>query len=322
MNGFLNINKPPDWTSHDVVAKVRGLLGQAKVGHTGTLDPMATGVLPLCVGHATKVAQYLVDADKEYRVVMRLGATTDTQDATGRVLTRTEARPGAEDVVRVLSGLVGPLTQLPPMYSAVKVRGEPLYKAAREGREVERQPRTVRITRLDVLGIADGDVTFDVECSKGTYVRTLCVEAGERLGVGAHLQGLDRRRVGRFAIADAVTVADVETAVRAGEAGRHLLAVDEVLSHLPAVDVSASVAERVCHGVALPAERVEAWLGACRRGDLVRVRTGGVTVALATAPADLEDLAGDGRGRAFAVERVLADRSVKVMGGARRGPRR
>src|SRR3990170_2351686 len=200
MNGFMNINKPPDWTSHDVVAKVRGLLGQAKVGHTGTLDPMATGVLPLCVGHATKVAQYLADAD----------------------------------------------------------------------------------------------VTFDVECSKGTYVRTLCVEAGERLGVGAYLQGLDRRRVGRFAITDAVTVADVEAAVRAGEAGRHLLAVDEVLSHLPAVDVSASVAERVCHGVALPADRVEAWLGACRRGDLVRVRTGGVTVALATAPADLEDLAGGG----------------------------
>src|SRR3990172_8737518 len=130
MNGFLNINKPPDWTSHDVVAKVRGLLGQAKVGHTGTLDPMATGVLPLCVGHATKVAQYLVDADKEYRVVMRLGATTDTQDATGRGLTRTEARPGAEDIVRVLRGLGGAPAPAPPDVS----RGQGPRGAALQGR--------------------------------------------------------------------------------------------------------------------------------------------------------------------------------------------
>ncbi|MBI3608809.1 MAG: tRNA pseudouridine(55) synthase TruB [Nitrospirae bacterium] len=315
MDGFLNINKPPDWTSHDVVAKVRGLLKHAKVGHTGTLDPMATGVLPLCIGHATKVAHYLVDADKDYRVVMRLGVTTDTQDATGRVLSRSEVRVSADDILRVLGGLVGPLIQIPPMYSAVKVNGEPLYKAAREGRVVERQPRTVTISRLEVLGIADGDVTFDVTCSKGTYVRTLCVEAGERLGVGASLQALERRRVGRFLIADARTVTEVEADVRAGETGRGLFAIDEVLSDLPAVDVDAATAERACHGVALTAERVETWVGICRRGDLVRIRTAGVTVALATALADQADMRGGGRAGVLKIERVLADPSVKETGG-------
>lgn len=320
LDGFLNVNKPPEWTSHDVVAKVRGLLKHAKVGHTGTLDPMATGVLPLCVGHATKVAHYLADADKDYRVVMRLGVTTDTQDATGRVLTRTEARVSDDEILRVLNGLVGPLSQIPPMYSAVKVHGEPLYKAAREGRVVERQPRTVTISRLEVLGIAEGDVTFDVTCSKGTYVRTLCVEAGERLGVGASLQGLERRRVGRFLLDDAWTVEDVETRVRGGETGRMLRPIDDVLSDLPAVDVDAATAERACHGVALPAEGVEVWEGTYRRGDLVRIRTAGSTVALATASLDQSEMRDGGRG-VLKIERVLVDPSANVTDGLR-GPRR
>ncbi len=318
MNGFLNINKPTDWTSHDVVAKVRGLLGGGKVGHTGTLDPMATGVLPLCVGQATKIAHYLADAEKEYRAVMRLGVTTDTQDATGQVLTRTEVSVGPAEIQRVLDGLVGPLSQIPPMYSAVKVHGEPLYKAAREGRVVERQPRTVLISRLDVLGIADGDVTFDVVCSKGTYIRTLCAEAGERLGVGAHLQSLERRRVGKFLIAQASTLADVEVAVRAGEPARHLAAIDEVLGDLPAMEVDTETADRACHGVAVRADRVMGWVGVCRRSDVVRVRVDGVTVALATAPADQIDLMDGGRGHTLKIERVLVDGSMKEAGVHRR----
>jgi tRNA pseudouridine55 synthase len=197
MDGFLIINKPPEWTSHDVVAKVRGLLHESRVGHTGTLDPLATGVLPICIGKATKVAHYLLETDKEYRVVMRLGATTDSQDATGRVLTRSTERVGPEEVIRVLHDFVGSQTQIPPMYSAVKVGGVPLYKAARAGRVVERQPRTVTIARLQVLGVAADEVTFDMTCSKGTYVRRSVPTLASGWVSGLHA-GARRRRVGAF----------------------------------------------------------------------------------------------------------------------------
>jgi tRNA pseudouridine55 synthase len=312
MDGFLIINKPPDWTSHDVVAKVRGLLHESRVGHTGTLDPLATGVLPICIGRATKVAHYLLETDKEYRVVMRLGATTDTQDATGRVLTRSTVRVGPDDVIRVLQGFVGSQTQIPPMYSAVKVGGVPLYKAARAGRVVERQPRAVTIARLQVLGIADDEVTFDVTCSKGTYVRTLCADAGERLGVGAYMQALERRRVGVFGIDQAVTIGELEAAVRDGTVGARVLSIDEALRDVPAAEVGPEAAERVCHGVALPVARVAQWLGACRASGLVRIRSNGVTVALATAPADHATLMARESGAVLKIDRVLRDRVSKV----------
>lgn len=326
MNGFLNINKPADWTSHDVVAHLRGRLKQTKVGHTGTLDPMATGVLPICLGQATKVAQYLLESDKAYRVVMRLGATTDTQDATGRILSRSDATVGAERILEVMNALVGPLEQIPPMYSAVKIQGQPLYKAAREGRVVDRQARTVLISRLDVLGIADGDVTFDVVCSKGTYVRTLCAEAGDRLGVGGYMQSLERRRAGRFDIAESATLAEVEDAVRCGTVARLLVAIDTVLADLPAVEVDAATADRVRHGVAAPADRVIAWTGVCRQGEPVRIRTAGETIALASPTADDADLRLGGEGRRFNIERVLSgeraagapDGRVKSAPGGRR----
>ncbi|MEW6683102.1 MAG: tRNA pseudouridine(55) synthase TruB [Nitrospirota bacterium] len=312
MDGFLIINKPPDWTSHDVVAKVRGLLRETRVGHTGTLDPLATGVLPICIGRATKVAHYLLETDKEYRVVMRLGATTDTQDATGRVLTRSTVRVAPDEVIRVLQGFVGSQTQIPPMYSAVKVGGVPLYKAARAGRVVERRPRAVTISRLQVLGIAEDDVTFDVTCSKGTYVRTLCADAGERLGVGAYMQALDRRRVGAFGIDQAVTLGELEAAARDGTVGQRVVSIDLALSDTPAAEVDPETAERVCHGVALPAARVARWLGACRAGGLVRIRSNGVTVALATAPADHATLLARGTSAVLKIDRVLRDRVSKV----------
>jgi tRNA pseudouridine55 synthase len=322
MNGFLILNKPSDWTSHDVVAKVRSLLHEPRVGHTGTLDPLATGVLPICVGKATKVAQYLLETDKEYRVVMRLGATTDTQDGTGQVLSRSTQRAAADDVIRVLRGFVGTQTQLPPMYSAVKVGGEPLYKAARAGRVVERQARTVTISRLDVLGIAENDVTFDVTCSKGTYVRTLCADAGDRLGVGAYMQALERRRVGTFGIDRAVTIADLEAAVRRGAVGDLVVSIDAALSDLPAAEVDAETAERVCHGVPLQAARVTQWSGTCRAGGLVRVRLAGETVALATTPADQAALIARGSHVVLHIDRVLREQVSNVSGGQglSRGP--
>jgi tRNA pseudouridine55 synthase len=315
MGGFLIINKPAEWTSHDVVAKLRGLLRETRVGHTGTLDPMATGVLPICIGRATKVAHYLLETDKDYRVVMRLGATTDTQDGTGRVLTRSDVRPSAEDILRVLSGMIGTQTQIPPMYSAIKVDGEPLYKAAREGRVVERRPRTVTIARLEVLGVADDEVTFDVTCSKGTYIRTLCADAGERLGAGAYMQALERRRVGAFGIDRAMTLTDVEAAVRNGTIGERVLSIDEALVDVPAADVDAATADRVCHGVPLPASRVARWTGACRAGGLVRIRTGGVTIALGTAPVDHAQLTSRGTSAVIRVDRVLREGASKVAGG-------
>jgi len=259
--GFVNAHKPSGWTSHDVVAKVRSLLKSAlpapvKVGHVGTLDPMATGVLPLCVGKATKAAQYLVAEEKTYRAVMKLGERTDTQDATGAVLSRAEPASldgiDRERIEAVCREFVGPIRQVPPMYSAVKVAGTPLYKSARAGLEVERTPREVFIASLRVLETDGLLATVEVHCSKGTYIRTLCADIGDRLGVGAHLAGLERLRVGPFALEQAVTLERIEAMIRSGAIDELLIPVDTVLAHLPLVVVDASAAERVGHGAPVP----------------------------------------------------------------------
>lgn len=259
--GFVNVNKPSGWTSHDVVAKVRSLLKSAlpvpvKVGHVGTLDPMATGVLPLCIGKATKAAQYLVAEEKSYRAVMKLGERTDTQDATGAVLSRAE-RSSIDGIDRarleaVCREFVGPIRQLPPMYSAVKVAGTPLYKAARAGLEVARTPREVVISSLRVLETDGLLATIEVHCSKGTYIRTLCADIGDRLGVGAHLTGLERLGVGPFRLEQAVTLERIEAMIRSGAIDELLTPVDTVLAHLPLVVVDAAAAERIGHGAPVP----------------------------------------------------------------------
>lgn len=249
MDGFLNINKPAGWTSHDVVARLRSLLKVKKVGHTGTLDPAATGVLPICLGKATKLARLLTETDKEYRAVMRLGETTDTQDATGKVLIRRAVEGLTEDRVReAMASFRGEIRQLPPMYSAVKVDGQPLYKAARAGREVERAERTVVIRRLDLIRMEGNDVTFEVTCSKGTYVRTLCEDIGERLGVGAHLNHLVRTRSGPFRIEESMTVPEVEAAAREGRIRDRVLAAGRVLKDFPSVSVTHLGARLLLHG--------------------------------------------------------------------------
>jgi tRNA pseudouridine55 synthase len=248
-DGVLIIKKEIGWTSHDVVAKVRGLLGGAKVGHAGTLDPAATGVLPLLIGKATRVAEYLVGWDKEYRAVLRLGETTDTQDATGTVLQRVETTGvNLEILDGVIARFRGPQKQVPPMYSAVKVAGRPLYKSARAGETVERAERDIVIHELEVTAVDGRDVGLRIVCSKGTYIRTLCADMGQALGVGGHLLSLERTRVGSLAIEQGLTVEQFAAHVTVGSVDAVLLTLDQVLAQLPLVTVTAEQAVRVLHG--------------------------------------------------------------------------
>ncbi|HEX7539213.1 MAG TPA: tRNA pseudouridine(55) synthase TruB [Syntrophales bacterium] len=204
MKGVVIVDKPAGITSHDAVDRVRKLLGERKAGHTGTLDPMATGVLAVCVGEATKIASFLTGDDKVYEATMRLGVRTDTLDMTGQVLTEQEPRATDADVKAVLAAFTGTITQVPPQYSAVKVRGKALYKWARKGIRVEPPPREVQIREILLQGIELPRVRFTVTCSKGTYVRTLCADMGDRLGCGAALEQLRRTRSGIFRLQDAV----------------------------------------------------------------------------------------------------------------------
>ena len=224
VDGVLTIRKEAGWTSHDVVAKVRHLLGGVKVGHAGTLDPAATGVLPLLIGRGTRIAEYLVEWDKEYRAVLRLGQTTDTQDATGTVLARyTTDSVTPEAIYEAVGRFHGPVEQVPPMYSAVKVEGVPLYKSARAGKTIAREARTIVIHTLEVLAMQGRDVTLRIVCSKGTYVRTLCADIGEALGVGGHMLALQRRRVGPLMIEQALTIDEVVIRHALGLLGDDLL---------------------------------------------------------------------------------------------------
>jgi tRNA pseudouridine55 synthase len=249
MDGVLPVNKEAGWTSHDVVAKVRHQLGAVKVGHAGTLDPAATGVLPILIGKGTRVAEYLVNWDKEYRAQLRLGETTDTLDATGTVLERQSTlQLTASAIVEAVRRFRGEIQQVPPMYSAVKIDGVPLYRSARAGKTVPRETRTVFIHELDVLGVTDQDVELRVVCSKGTYIRTLCADIGRALGVGGHLRTLQRTRVGPLTLDDALTIDQLIRAHRLGGVTDQMWSLDEVLRELPVVVVDVRTADRVCHG--------------------------------------------------------------------------
>lgn len=260
--GVLNVNKPADWTSHDVVARVRGLLKGCKVGHGGTLDPAATGVLPVLVGRATRIAEYLMEWDKDYHAVLRLGESTDTQDATGTILTTRSIDGITGDTIQaVLPRFRGRISQMPPMYSAIKVKGVPLYKAARAGRDVPRQSRVVTVHSLEMLGISGRDVSLMIRCSKGTYVRTLCADIGEALGVGGHLLTLERKRVGPLGIEQALTVEEIHSRCLAGRLANDLLPLDAALDSLPAVEVDETAAGRVLHGAAVSFSAVKPLAG-------------------------------------------------------------
>jgi tRNA pseudouridine55 synthase len=257
VEGILNVNKPAGWTSHDVVAKLRGVLRGNRVGHAGTLDPAATGVLPVLVGRATRIAEYLLDWDKEYQAVLRLGQTTDTLDATGTVL-REASTDGLTDelIYGAFARFQGEIDQLPPMYSAVKVDGMPLYKAARAGKTVDRALRRVTVYEIQILKINGHDVTFRMRCSKGTYVRTLCADIGEALGVGGHLLELERRRVGPLHIEQSCAIDEAVHLGRMGRIAPQLLTLDEALAHMPVLMMNQAAAERARHGVPVPFQAV------------------------------------------------------------------
>ncbi|HEY7532749.1 MAG TPA: tRNA pseudouridine(55) synthase TruB [Nitrospiraceae bacterium] len=276
-DGVLNLKKEAGWTSHEVVAKLRQILGKVKVGHGGTLDPMATGVLPVLVGRGTRIAEYLVEWEKEYHAVLRLGEATDTQDATGTVTARRSTKAVTDDAIhQVVSRFHGPVEQLPPMYSAVKVGGVPLYRAARAGKTIPRSTRMVTIHHLDVLDIQGHDVTLRVVCSKGTYVRTLCADIGEALGVGGHLAALVRTRVGPLSIDQALTIEEITRHHASGRLGQDLYTMKFVLERFPCVEVDDPTAGRVKHGVPVSAERLAHAEGATstgvKRGTPIRIQ--------------------------------------------------
>ena len=206
INGIINVHKEAGFTSHDVVAKLRGICGQKKIGHTGTLDPMATGVLPVCLGSGTKVCDMLTDKDKEYVAELLLGCTTDTQDVTGEVLSECDVTASEEAVREAVLSFVGDYEQVPPMYSALKVNGKKLYELAREGKEVERKARPVRILEIEILDMQLPVVKLRVACSKGTYIRTLCSDIGAALGCGGAMSSLCREASGTFALAACTTL--------------------------------------------------------------------------------------------------------------------
>ena len=247
VDGVLLLDKPLGLTSNDALQKARRLFSAAKGGHTGTLDPLATGLLPLCFGEATKFSADLLDADKTYEAVLKLGVTTDSGDAEGAV-TGTVAVDVAESaILSVLPRFIGNIQQIPPMHSALKRNGRPLYELARQGIEVERAPRAVTIHAIDCLVIAGDMLTLRVACSKGTYIRVLAADIGQALGCGAHLAALRRTAVGDLDLAGAVTLAELEALDEAGRAGR-LQPVDALLQSLPIMTVEGEVAERFRHG--------------------------------------------------------------------------
>ena len=231
--GIIVIHKEKGFTSHDVVAKLRGICRQKKIGHTGTLDPQATGVLPVCLGNATRACEMLTDRTKEYVAELLLGQITDTQDITGTVLEEREVAVSEAQVREVIAGFVGGYDQIPPMYSALKVNGKKLYELARAGKEVERQARHVDLPAIEILEIKFPVVKFRVECSKGTYVRTLCQDIGEKLGVGGCMEELIRTRVERFRLEDARTLQEIQELSDQGRLQEILIPVDQMFSQYP-----------------------------------------------------------------------------------------
>lgn len=231
-NGVLNIYKEAGFTSHDVVAKLRGILKQKKIGHTGTLDPDAVGVLPVCLGKATKVCDMLTDERKTYRAVLRLGVTTDTQDMSGQVMNEHPVECSDEETRACVESFLGDQMQVPPMYSALKINGKKLYELAREGKTVERQPRPVTFYDITICQMSLPTVTLLVTCSKGTYIRTLCHDIGEKLGCGGAMEHLTRVKVGRFTIEEALTLNQVEELRLKGQVEEHLISVDGMFENL------------------------------------------------------------------------------------------
>ena len=259
MNGIICVNKPKDWTSFDVVAKFRGIARTKKCGHTGTLDPMATGVLPILLGNATKLSSLIPDSDKGYRAGFQLGVTTDTLDCTGTVLSRVPVQVSTQQLETALESFRGTISQIPPMYSAVQVNGRRLYDLARSGQTVERPSRTVTIHQLDLLNYnpQTGEGELEVFCSKGTYIRSLVDDLGKALGCGGMLTSLIRSQANGFTLDDCLTLEECQRLADTGELEGHVLPPDRVLKELPALSLNRVQAEKFRHGVKLDLNRLQ-----------------------------------------------------------------
>ena len=274
MNGVLVLDKPAGFTSFDAVAVLRRLTGERKIGHTGTLDPMATGVLPLLLGRATRASALLPDTDKAYEAGFHLGYATDTQDATGKTTARGGRRASRAEVEAALGKFRGEILQTPPMFSALHVGGKRLYDLARKGVEVERQPRPVNVYRLALLAFDEAAQTgtLGISCSKGTYIRTICADLGEALGTCGVMSALRRTRASGFALADCVTVDAARELAAAGRLFERVLPVETLFAARPALSVSAAQAARFSNGGALDAARTALAGEKAREGDVFRVR--------------------------------------------------
>lgn len=249
MDGILNINKPLGMTSHDVVARVRKLLKQRRVGHAGTLDPAASGVLPICVGLGTRVAEYLSESGKAYQAEIIFGVVTDTYDTEGAVLRTHDATSlTQEQLEQALPAFLGEQMQQPPRYSAIKIQGQPAYKLARAGSEIELAPRPITISQLEILAWEPPCLTLAVACSKGTYIRSLAYDLGEHVGTGAHLGGLIRTRSGPFALAESITLDQLEGAIADESVTQYLFPADAALRQYPALTLSTEQVTQVLHG--------------------------------------------------------------------------
>ena len=255
MDGIINVYKEKGFTSHDVVAKLRGILHIKKIGHTGTLDPDAVGVLPVCIGKGTKLCDMITDTDKTYEAVMLLGISTDTQDISGNVLSKKDVAVDEKTLIETVDSFVGEYKQIPPMYSAIKVNGRKLYQLAREGIEIERSPRDVYIRSIHIndMNLQDGEssVTMTVSCSKGTYIRTLCHDIGEKLGCGACMKSLSRTRVGRFYIDDSYTINQIAALNLKGELSSIVAPVDSMFDY-PRIQINKEYDKMLYNGNLLP----------------------------------------------------------------------
>ncbi len=237
IHGIINVYKEKGYTSHDVVARLRGILGQKRIGHTGTLDPDAEGVLPVCLGKATKVCELLADWDKTYRAILLLGQVTDTQDVSGEILETREVTASIKEVYEAIQSFKGEYAQVPPMYSALKVNGKKLYELAREGKTVERKARNVQIHEIKIHEIVLPRISITVNCSKGTYIRTLCHDIGQKVGCGGCMEQLLRTQVGMFRVEESLRLDEIEVLHDLGQLQEHMAAIDSLFSLYPAVTV-------------------------------------------------------------------------------------
>lgn len=278
LHGILNIYKEKGYTSHDVVAKLRRIVGQKKIGHTGTLDPDAVGVLPVCFGKATKVCGMLTDKDKTYETVLLLGKVTDTQDAGGRVLEESDIQGLNEQMVRkAVCSFVGGYDQIPPMYSALKVNGKKLYELARDGQEVERRPRRVTIREILITQLDLPRVHMEVTCSKGTYIRTLCHDIGQVLGCGGIMESLVRTRVERFDIKDSLKLGEAEALMESGRLADRLIPPDQMFDGYTKLYLKPEAAKAVRSGnIFRPGDIL--WIGLGDSGELIGEYGGGERV--------------------------------------------